>query len=192
MVPKRFQWQKIQKCLFVWKFKVFQRWLKSFWSKIDQFFSYCPVKKCKSFWIFVSIFFHSMKTPNFEFPSASCFVLISSSFLQMLSNVFENWWQNTMLVEIQKLESSLSEKKFKQRFKNFYTFLLDNKKRIDRSCFKTILTTPEFSQINTLNFLSLKKLQEDHYWPKAYSRFKELLVGVTILEFSKPVISMSV
>ena len=55
------------------------------------------------------------------------------------------------------------KKKFKQRFKKFYTFLLDNKKRIDRSCFKTILTTPNFSQINTLNFLSLKKLQEDHY-----------------------------
>ena len=56
------------------------------------------------------------------------------------------------------------KKKFQQteRFKNFYTFLLDNKKRIDRSCFKTILTTPDFSQINTLNFLSLKKLQEDH------------------------------
>ena len=142
----------------MWKFKVFQRWLKSFWIKVAQFFSYCPVKKCESFWIFVWIFFSLNE--DFKFWVGRN-IVFRHFFYKCFQTISKNghetrcWWKlkNGSLHSI--------KKKFNQRFKNVYTFLLDNKKRIVQRWFKTILTTSECSQITPLNFLSLKRFQED-------------------------------
>ena len=143
----------------MWKFKVFQRWLKSFWIKVTQFFSYCPVKKCESFWIFVWIFFSLNEDFKFWVGRNNVFRHFFYKCFQTISKNGHKtrcWWKlkNGSLHSI--------KKKFNQRFKNVYTFLLDNKKRIVQRWFKTILTTSECSQITPLNFLSLKTFQEDH------------------------------
>ena len=67
-----------------------------------------------------------------------------------------------MLYYFQKLESLFNEKKkFKQRFKNFCSFPLDNEKIIDRSCLKKILTTLTFHIIlhkKILEFFGAEKV----------------------------------
>ena len=89
----------VTKYSLVWKFKAFQRWLKSFWINVAQFFSYCAVKKCESFWIFVWIFF-SLKE-DFKFWVGRN-IVFRHFFYKCFQTISKNGHETTMLMETQK------------------------------------------------------------------------------------------
>ena len=100
-----------------------------------------------------------MKTPNFEFLSASCFVIIFRKRLKPFVKKMTKTKRNTMLMETQNLESLLNEKKIQTKIQKLSHFF---KKTIVQSWFKTILTTSEmiwiFTQLNIFEFFVTKKV----------------------------------
>ena len=141
---KLFQSQKIQEFFSV-KFSKKSWLVKFFWNKFCQLFSYCPGKRSQSFWIFVWIFFLLNEDCNFWKYSS---IVFRHHFYKPFENICKNDDETRCWNIFKNCSFHSIKKKFKQRFKNFGSFSLDNKKIIDRTCFKKILTTSTFHIIS--------------------------------------------
>ena len=115
--------------------------VKIFLKKDLSIFSYCPWKRSKSFWIFVSIFFQLNNDSNFWKLTSIVFPhYFYKCFQRVCKNddktrcwlIFKNWSYYSI------------KKNWNKDSENFCPFSIDNKKIIDRACFKKFLITFDF------------------------------------------------